>query len=542
MFAPPGPRHFWWILPILIAIVLWQLFIQFSGNELLPSPAASFKALYDLAASHILFDDCWASLKRVFIGFCVAAAAGICLGLALGIFAKLRSGFLPIIELLRPIPPIAWIPIAITFFGIGDSSSCFVIFIGAFYPIFTNTLLGVTEIPASYIDAAKLLGASNIKIYKQVIIPCALPSIFAGLTVGLGFAWACVVAAEMIAAHSGLGYEIQLNRQLLQLDRVVAGMAVIGCIGYIMVGIMKWLENKLLPWKNFKNLFANEQSDAEISQISKNIPEQLTNKLPITGTPVVLDNVKFSYGQNTDLIENISLSVKPGEFLSLLGPSGCGKTSLLRLIAGLNQPKSGKILIDGIDAAQSKKELTMVFQNGALFPWLTAMGNIIFALQSQNLSREENIQQAKTLLSIVGLEKHSAKYPGQLSGGQQQRIALARALAYRPRLILMDEPFSALDSQTRESLQQDVAHLLSQMGISIILVTHDIREAVFMSDRVLVLSTTGGQIVQEHTIETPRSKRDDAFRYTPEFSSARASLWQALHAKTKELANSKPTA
>ncbi len=380
-----------------------------------------------------------------------------------------------------------------------------------------------------------MLGASNLRIYKQIIIPCALPSIFAGLTVGLGFAWACVVAAEMIAARSGLGYEIQLNRQLLQLDRVVAGMAVIGFIGVIMALSMKWLERKCLPWKS---LLIKEHSDEQLDIDKLKTSHLAANKFDqLTGVSVLLERVSFTYGKNTNLINEISLSVKPGEFVTLLGASGCGKTSLLRLIAGLNKPTAGRILIDKDDAYASKKELTMVFQNGALFPWLTVLDNVIFALQAQNLSQEGSAQQAKTILAIVGLENHITKYPGQLSGGQQQRVALARALAYRPRLILMDEPFSALDSQTRELLQEDVAILLSQMGISVILVTHDIREAVFMSDRVLVLSASGPHIIEELVIDTTRLTRDDAFRYTGEFSSVRAKLFQAMHSRLNYSAN-----
>ncbi len=522
------------VLPVLFALAAWQCFVQFSHSELLPSPLSSLKALCDLATSNILFEDCLASLKRVFIGFCLAAVLGIATGLATGLFVRLRLGLLPLIELLRPIPPIAWIPIAITFFGIGDSSSCFVIFIGAFYPIFTNTLLGVREVPALYIDAAKMLGASKARIYQQVIVPCALPSIFAGLRVGLGFAWACVVAAEMIAAHSGLGYEIQLNRQLLQLDRVVAGMAVIGFIGVTMGLIMECLEQKLLPWRKIKGRSASEQIIDEENLPGANQQSILDSIDNLTGASIVLDKVNFKYNQSKPILENVSLTLKEGEFHCLIGPSGCGKTSLLRLIAGLYLPTSGRITVNGGNVIEHKSEITMVFQTGALFPWLTALENVAFALQSQGLSKTASTAQAKTFLEVVGLTNRSCSYPSQLSGGQQQRVALARALAYRPRLILMDEPFSALDSQTRELLQQDVANLLSKMGVSVILVTHDIREAVFMAEKVYVMSKNGGRIVEELTIDTPRPERDDAFRYSAEFSSARAALWHALHNKTND--------
>ena len=522
------------ILPVLIALILWQLYVQITHSELLPGPISCCKALLELAVSHILFEDCVASLKRVVIGFCIAAVLGITLGLSLGLFSRLRLSLVPIIELLRPIPPLAWIPIAITFFGVGDPSSCFVIFIGAFYPVFTNTLLGVQEVPSKYIDAAKMLAASRWRICKSVIIPSALPSIFAGLRVGLGFAWACVVAAEMIAARSGLGYEIQLNRQLLQLDSVVAGMAVIGVIGVTMNTLMVWLESKCLPWKKVAHpQELDEEQSIDLAKVDKLSFLKSSN---LTGMSVLLDKVKFDYGQANGLINEISLSVKTGEFFCLLGSSGCGKTSLLHLVAGLHIPRAGRIMLDGAPLNEHKPEITMVFQSGALFPWLSAQENVAFAFQSRGLSKIEALDQARSVLDIVGLSNRATNYPVQLSGGQQQRVALARALAYQPRLILLDEPFSALDSQTRESLQQEVSLLLSKMGITVILVTHDIREAVFMSDRVAVLSRHGGHILTELSINTIRP-RDEAFRYSSEFSQARAELWDVLHEKSSDSEN-----
>ncbi len=532
------------VIPVIIALIGWQFYVQATHNELLPGPLSSLKALIDLATSHVLIIDCLSSLKRVFIGFCFAAVTGIVLGLAMGLIARLRMAFVPIIELLRPIPPLAWIPIAITLFGIGDLSSSFVIFIGAFYPIFTNTLLGVREVPITYIDAAKMLGASNWRIYRQVILPSALPSIFAGLRIGLGTAWACVVAAEMIAARSGLGYEIQLNRQLLQLDRVVAGMAVIGLIGVTMNTLMHWLELYCLPWEKISGAgsgLSEPRPYTSLAPTSPSLPDRpselinlaSTNVVPtkLLGAAVQLDKVAFSYG-STNIIDDISLSIKPSEFFCLLGSSGCGKTSLLRLIAGLNQPTAGKVTINGGMIVNHRSEITMVFQAGALFPWLTALENIAFSLQSRGLSKTKALVEAKSILAIVSLTHLAAHYPNQLSGGQQQRIALARALAYQPHLILLDEPFAALDSQTRELLQEDISLLLANMGVTVILVTHDIREAVFMADRVAVMSR--GRIVNELTIDLARP-REDSCRYSQQFSKARATLWDTMHGKNSSI-------
>ena len=522
-------------LPVIVAICFWELFVRFTDNQLIPTPSQTLKAVIELTASHVLFEDCLFSLKRVVLGFVVASFAGVILGFGLGLSPLFKSAFSSLIELLRPIPPIAWIPIAITLFGIGDASACFVIFVGAFYPIVTNTYLGVSEVPATYLEAARLLGASSWRIYKEVVFPAALPSIFAGLRVGLGIAWMCVVAAEMIAARSGLGYEIQLNRQLLQLDRVVAGMAVIGIIGVCMNKFMQALEARVIVWRNQKQ--DSIQSAApdcdlvpDLSKETKTLSELAAIAKPRPGASVEVKQVSFAYAAGSSVIERLNLSIKAGEAFSILGGSGCGKTTILRLMAGLLEPHSGQMVIDGGPLAAHRRETTMVFQGASLFPWLTAIDNVAFALISRGMSRQTAQSLGQKYLHLVGVDRHASHYPHQFSGGQQQRVALARALAFQPRLILMDEPFSQLDSQTRESLQEDVSRLLRAMGITLVLVTHDIREAMFMSDRIAVLSASAKTVVREFIVAEPRP-RGDEFRYRPEFGRLRAEIWNCLEGK-----------
>jgi len=408
-------------------------------------------------------------------------------------------------------------------FGLGDGSACFVIFIGAFYPVLTNTILGVREVPQTLIDAAQSLGCTGSACFKKVIWPASLPSIFAGLRVGLGFAWMCVVAAEMIAARSGLGYEIQLNRQLLRLDRVVAGMLVIGVIGFLMNLALARLEIILLPWRKIST-----RKDEDEGQITAS-PANLERR--VSGAAIKVTNLSFSHNADDRLIlKNLNLEVAPGEILCLLGPSGCGKTTLLRLLAGLQMPRTGEILIDNQSLARQRSEITMVFQNSALFPWRTAEGNVNFAMESRNQSSR---QDALEYLRLVGLQQKAKFYPQELSGGQQQRVALARALAYHPKILLMDEPFASLDSQTKESLQEELSTLLFARGITGVFVTHDIREAIFLGDRVAMLSKNGGEILSLHKIEKTQP-RDAAFRYTSEFSQCRLMLWNALKEASDE--------
>lgn len=523
-------KRLWQLLPIALAVCAWEMAVRLSGNELVPTPSTALKAMFDLAAGHVLLQDCYCSLKRVLVGFAIASMAGVFLGFCFGLSSFVRAALSPIVELLRPIPPIAWIPVAITLFGIGDASSAFVIFMGAFYPILTNTFLGVSEVSTNYIEAASVLGATPGRIYRDVIFPAALPSIFAGLRVGLGVAWMCVVAAEMIAARSGLGYEIQLNRQLLQLDRVVAGMIVIGLIGVIMNQLMGLLECYLVPWKQISSVPPDRATVSLITKKAGAVTSPAVLHDPIVGATVQIENVSFAYPSGANIVSDLNLSIACGESFCLLGETGCGKTTILRLIAGLRRPTSGVIQIDRGSYEAHRGDVTVVFQNAALFPWLTVFDNVAFGLRSRGLHGQAVSGEVAEHLEMAGVSSLVNRYPNELSGGQQQRVALARALAYRPRIIVMDEPFSALDSQTRESLQQDVLELVSALRITLVLVTHDIREAIFMSDRIGVMSSTNKTILQEFIVGQPRP-RDDDFRYRPEFGNLRKQIWDCLHSE-----------
>jgi len=229
---------------------LWQALasVGWINPVLLPSPLQLVAAAYDLMAEGILWKHTVASLGRVLTGFLLAAVVGIVLGVALG-WSEMLSDFVrPLVESVRPIPPIAWTPIAILWFGVGNAPSYFLVFIGAVFPVFINTFSAVRNIDRVQINAALCLGAKPGLLIRDVVIPASLPVIFPGLRIALGVGWMCVVAAELIAAQSGLGYMIQQNRVLLQTQNVVAGMITIGVVGFAMSAMMEFAERRLLPW------------------------------------------------------------------------------------------------------------------------------------------------------------------------------------------------------------------------------------------------------------------------------------------------------
>jgi len=236
---------------IVVILVFWQL-----GSELklinpliMPAPLDVLKSLFSMLLKGPLLIDIWSSTKRVFVGFLFASLLAVPLGIILGWNKSLAHYLVPAIELLRPIPPIAWIPLAILWFGIGDSSSYFITTLASFFPIFINSFAGAKSVEKVHINAALSLGASHKLIITHVLIPSTLPFIFTGMRLGLGVAWMSVIAAELIAARSGLGYMIQLQRMLLETQKVIAGMVVIGLIGFAMNLCMLYLQRKFIPWK-----------------------------------------------------------------------------------------------------------------------------------------------------------------------------------------------------------------------------------------------------------------------------------------------------
>jgi NitT/TauT family transport system ATP-binding protein len=229
-------------------------------------------------------------------------------------------------------------------------------------------------------------------------------------------------------------------------------------------------------------------------------------------------------------LDRITLDVAPGEFLALVGPSGCGKSTLLDLIAGLGEKSDGEVLLDGQPVTGPGLDRGVVFQQYALFPWRTAQANVEFTLEAKGLSRRERAQVAREALTLVGLDGFEGRYPHELSGGMKQRVAIARSLAYEPEVLLMDEPYAALDAQTRESLQDELLRIWRRTGTTIVFITHAIDEAVYLGQRVAVMTSRPGRIKQIVPIDLDRPDDPDSdLRSEPEFARYRREIWGLLH-------------
>lgn len=218
---------------------------------------------------------------------------------------------------------------------------------------------------------------------------------------------------------------------------------------------------------------------------------------------IELEELTKHYGAMT-AIDNLNLAVKPGEFISIVGPSGCGKSTLLRMLAGLTAPTKGRVVIDGKTVNGPRRDIGIVFQTPLLFDWRTILDNVLLPVDVQKLGREKYTEPAKDLLKLVGLKDFEKHYPKQLSGGMQQRVGIARALVHDPSMLLMDEPFGALDAMTREKMNVELKRIWAAQNKTIIFITHSIPEAVFLGERVVVMTPRPGRIADTIPIDLPR--------------------------------------
>src|ERR1700686_4445898 len=284
------------------------------------------------------------------------------------------------------------------------------------------------------------------------------------------------------------------------------------------------------------------RGDGRESFAARNQPVHLSNEaaaaVESVSTPqrlaVDVRNVSLTFETSdgkVDALANVSLEIAEGEFVSFIGPSGCGKTTMLRLIADLQQPTSGTLLVNGMSAEQARlaRRYGYVFQAPALFPWRTIEKNLKLPLEVMGFSDSEQNSRAARYLALVNLTGFERKFPWQLSGGRQQRVSIARALAFEPELLLMDEPFGALDEITRDHLNEQLLRLWHQTGKTVIFVTHSISEAVFLSNRIVVMTPRPGRILEVIESTLPAGRDIDA-RETPEFIDVARRVRVALRA------------
>jgi len=247
---------------------------------------------------------------------------------------------------------------------------------------------------------------------------------------------------------------------------------------------------------------------------------------------ILVDHLRVRFGSKAAAVEavsDVSMEVKPGEFVSIIGPSGCGKSTLLNVVAGFVKPSEGTVSMDGKATDKPSADRGMVFQQYSLFPWLSVRKNVEFGLKQKGMDANHREEAARTLLGLAGLLAFENHYPDQLSGGMKQRVGIVRALATSPQVLLMDEPFGALDAQTRVVMQQILTNMWQRLRISVLFITHDVDESIFLSDEVYVMTARPGTIKAKLTIDLPRPRRPAMMS-----SAAFLALREQLHALIRE--------
>nr|WP_254909252.1 ABC transporter ATP-binding protein [Clostridium tyrobutyricum] len=258
---------------------------------------------------------------------------------------------------------------------------------------------------------------------------------------------------------------------------------------------------------------------------------------------IVIENVKKLYNVVSEdeksskkflTMENFNLNIKKGEFVTIVGPSGCGKSTILDILAGLSKPTSGKVYIDGKLVTGPDLDRGIILQGYALFPWLNVKQNIEFGLDIKGISKVERKKISKKYIDLVGLNKFENRYPHELSGGMKQRVAIARALAYDPEILLMDEPFAAVDAQNRELLQEELLSIWNKTKKTIVFVTHSIEEAIFLADKVVVMTNNPGKIKEIIKLNLKRPRNAVNMRISKEYNDIWNRIWQLLHSNSNK--------
>ncbi|MEO6994830.1 MAG: ABC transporter ATP-binding protein [Lacunisphaera sp.] len=277
----------------------------------------------------------------------------------------------------------------------------------------------------------------------------------------------------------------------------------------------------------------NHEIDSNILDYRQQAPAVADRFRRIHERPVVLEVEHLgrefaSNGNTVTALHDISLKIHRRELVCVIGPSGCGKSTLIRIIAGLDEPTSGRMLVDGKETSGPSPERGMVFQGYTLFPWLTVRRNVMFGLEMGGMDKTQAEREALQWIDLVGLDRFKDSYPSQLSGGMKQRVAIARALAPNPRVLLMDEPFGALDAQTRAQMQAHLLEIWRNVDVTILFITHDLDEAIFLADRIIVLKAHPGEVQEIIEVPVPRPRSAGQFN-SPEFIATRKRLDELIH-------------
>ena len=477
------------------------------------SPFLVARELWELTISGELLADVWMTVSEALIAFVVSSVLGIVSGLLLARSPFWDDVLAPIIVALNSLPRIALAPLIILWFGVGVVAKVVTAFTLVYFILLVNTLGGAKNVDNDIMTIAQLMGASKRDLLWKVVLPSSLPWIFAGLSIALTYSLLGVIVAEILASNQGLGLSDRQQRRQFRHGRRVRGARRAG------------RDRLAVQYRDAQD----RGTAAALETIADQRLKPGTKDSTVAEPKIRLVQVGITFRprerEPVEAVRNISLDVPDGSIVTVVGPSGCGKSTILNAVSGLLTPTRGHAEIDGKRVEGVRHDVGYMFARDGMMPWRTALGNVEFGLEIRGVANRREI--ARDWLRRVGLEKFEGHYRHELSQGMRQRVAVARTFAIDPDVLLMDEPFGALDSQTRLLLQELFLSVWESTRKTVLFVTHDLHEAIFLSDVVIVFTNRPGRVKSVIPIDLPRPRLPPAELATAtEFRDIYARIWQ----------------
>ena len=469
------------MLPVGLAVI-WEIWVGlgYSNGRLVPPPTKIFATVMELAKSGELSRHITATVTRVAAGFGLGVAAGTIFGAISGYWGLARQLLDPTVQALRAIPSIAWVPLFILWLGIFETSKIALIAVGVFFPVYLGVMGAILSVDRKIVEVGRIFRLSGPAMIRRILLPAVLPAYVVALARG---AWPGVDVRRRGRIHG------RVRRARLSPDRRPAARQ---------AGADRGGDRDLCDPRQDHRL-ADRNRHRALAALAGCVRPPEWSRLMLA-----LDRVGKTYPNGVHALERFSAEIRPGEIVAIIGGSGCGKSTLLRAIAGLDRATTGTVTLDDAAITAPHAKIGIIFQEPRLLPWLSVADNIGFGLT--DLPADARREKVARALTRVGLADKAKAWPRELSGGQAQRVAIARALVPQPEVLLLDEPFSALDAFTRRDLQDHLLDLWNDTRPTLILVTHDVDEAVVLADRVLVMRPRPGRLFEVIRINLTRPR------------------------------------
>ena len=491
--GPALRRRTPWLVALGLFLTVWELATAKFGWLPLPffPPPQSILEVYtdDLPK---LLDSVFASVKLQLGGYIIGATVGFLTGVSIGWSRSVGYWVHPVLRFIGPLPATAWLPIAFFTFPSSWSASTFLIALATGFPVTVLTWSGVASVSSAYYDVARTLGAKPSLPRAQGRDP--------------GGAAACVRrpvhGARLVVCRAGRSRDDRRQGRARLVPAMGAGL---GGLRQHVCGadrdVAAVLRRDHAAVQDARPAAGLAEGSRQMVALA--VAEAIAE--PAAGAALDIEHVSHAFdidGAELPVLEDVSLTIKPGEFVALLGPSGCGKSTLLRLVAGLESPRPACCGRTSVRIRGPHPSRVVVFQDPTLFPWRSVWDNVALGLEAQGILKSQR-HRVDAALDLVGLSAFRNAYPHQLSGGMAQRVALARALVNDPKILILDEPLGKLDSLTRITMQAELVSLWQRKGFTTLLVTHDAEEALFLANRVIVLSDRPARIKADILVDRP---------------------------------------